>query len=233
MSDIGSLNENPLHADLKAWYQRPGDRVEAPIGGFVADLLRGDRLIEIQTGSFSAMGKKLDHLLDVHPVLLVHPIAAETWVIKVDAEGAPTSRRKSPKRGAVVDVARELVAFPSLLSHPNFSLEVALVQQEEVRAPGGGSWRRKGWRIAERRLLGVLDVVRFDTPADLLTLLPGGLPDPFTTADLAAGLGRPRTLAQALAYCLRESGAVAASGRDRRGVLYSRVESDPREVAAC
>ena len=103
MSDIGSLNEKPLHADLKEWYRRPGDGVEVPLAGFVIDLVRGDHLIEIQTGSFSALGRKLDHLLDARRLLLVHPVAAETWIVKVDADGAPTSRRKSPRRGIVAD----------------------------------------------------------------------------------------------------------------------------------
>ncbi len=221
MSDIGSLNEKPLHADLKEWYRRPGDGVEVPLAGFVIDLVRGDHLIEIQTGSFSALGRKLDHLLDARRLLLVHPVAAETWIVKVDADGAPTSRRKSPRRGIVADVCAELVAFPSLLSHPNLEFEVAMVQEEQVRKPSRRR-RRHDWELVERRLLSVVRTERFASPDDLLGLLPDGLPDPFTTADLAAGLKRTRHVAQQVAYCLRESGAVAVEGRGRGGVLYRR-----------
>jgi hypothetical protein len=28
---IGTLNEGALHAQLKEWYRRPGDRVEQPV----------------------------------------------------------------------------------------------------------------------------------------------------------------------------------------------------------
>jgi hypothetical protein len=31
MSGIGLLNEKPLHASLKQWYARPGDRFEVPV----------------------------------------------------------------------------------------------------------------------------------------------------------------------------------------------------------
>ncbi len=222
MTAIGSLNESPLHAALKEWYRQPGDLVEAPLGGFVADLLRGDQLIEIQTRSLTSLGKKLDHLLDHHRIRVVHPIAAETWILKLDEQGQSVSRRKSPKRGIAADVCSELVAFPSLLSHPNFVLDVALVQAEEVRRPDRSVRRRKGWRLQERRLIGVLDTIELGEPEDLLGLLPVGLPERFDTADLAKGLGRRRHLAQQVAYCLRESGVLEVEGRGRGGIVYRR-----------
>lgn len=221
MTTIGSLNEKPLHAALKEWYRQEGDRVEAPMEGFVVDLVRDGLLIEIQTRGFSSMRKKFDRLLDSHTMRLVYPVAAEKWIVKLDGDGREVSRRRSPKRGIAADVCEELVSFPSLLSHPNFTLEIALVEEEEVRRPDAKKgWRRGGFVVEERRLVDVLDTVELDSPEDLLRLLPEGMPDPFTTADLADGLGRSRHLAQEVAYCLRVSGAVETVGRDKRGILY-------------
>jgi hypothetical protein len=39
MSGIGLLNEKPLHAALKQWYARPGDRFEVAVDGFVIELI--------------------------------------------------------------------------------------------------------------------------------------------------------------------------------------------------
>ncbi|GBE25533.1 hypothetical protein BMS3Bbin02_01820 [bacterium BMS3Bbin02] len=221
MTSIGSLNEKPLHAALKEWYHRDGDLVEEPVEGFVVDLVRDGSLIEIQTRGFAAMRKKFDQLLDSYPIRLVHPIAVEKWIVKLDDEGNQMSRKRSPKRGIAADVCAELVSFPSLLSHPNFTLEVALVEEEEIRRPDAKKgWRRGGFVIEERRLVDVVDTVELRSPEALLGLLPGNLPDPFTTADLAQGLGRTRHLAQEVAYCLRLSGAVNTAGRDKRGILY-------------
>ena len=50
---IGELNEQPLHAALKEWYVQPGDQVEVQLDGYYIDLVRGERLIEIQTGGIS------------------------------------------------------------------------------------------------------------------------------------------------------------------------------------
>lgn len=221
MTGIGLLNEKPLHASLKEWYRAEGDRLEVPLKGFVIDLARGEALIEIQTRGFAAMRKKLDRLLDDHPIRLVYPIAQRKWIVKLDGNGDTASRRRSPKQGIPADVCEELVSFPSLLSHPNFTLEVALIEEEEVRRPDAKKgWRRGGFVIEERRLVSVLDTVEIASPEDLLGLVPADLPTPFTTADLAAGLGRSRHLAQEVAYCLRVSGAVEPTGRDKRGILY-------------
>ena len=50
MNTIGTLNEKPLHAALKDWCARPGDQFEVFVDGFVVDIVRGNLLIEIQTG---------------------------------------------------------------------------------------------------------------------------------------------------------------------------------------
>lgn len=219
-SQIGILREQHLHAAVKAWYRRDGDRLEVAVEGFVVDLVRDETLVEIQTRGFSSMRHKLDELLDRHPVRVVHPIAAEKWIRRIDPAGSEVSRRQSPKRGILADVCAELVAFPSLLDHPNFTLEILLVQEEEVRQADPAAWRRRGWRVTERRLLGILERSVFAKPKDLLRLLPAGLPDPFTTADLATGLGRSRHLAREVAYCLREAGVLRTTGRTSSGIEY-------------
>lgn len=222
---IGQLNEKPLHAALKEWYARPGDQLEVPVDGYVIDIVRQSLLIEIQTRSFSAMKQKLAALLPHHPVRLVHPVAAQKWLVKMDPAGnQPLQRRKSPQSGGLESLFAELVSFPHLLAQPNFSLEVLLIHEEEVRRyEEGRAWRRRGWVTEERRLLEVVQQQCFHEPAELASLLPAALPTPFTTADLAAALGRPRRLAQQMAYCLRKMGVLAPAGKQSRSMLYTLV----------
>jgi hypothetical protein len=223
---IGTLNEGPLHAALKAWYACPGDRTEVTVDGYVVDLVRGELLIEIQTASFASIKAKLTDLAARHPLRLVYPVAREKWIVKLgDDLVTEVSRRKSPKRGSVEEVFSELVSFPHLLARPNFSLEVLLIQEEEVRRyEPGRAWRRRGWLTHERRLLAVLERRPFESPTAASELLPPGLPEPFTTADLAAALGQRRRLAQRMAYCLREMGAVTVVGKRGRAILYAQGE---------
>lgn len=225
---IGSLNEKPLHASLKKWYARPGDQFEASVDGYVIDIVRGDLLVEIQTRNFGAMRRKLVDLTARHKVRLVYPIAQQKWIVKLPKTGDDKeSRRKSPKKGTLEQVFEELVAFPKLLSNPNFSLELLLVHEEEVRRyDGKRGWRRKGWVTEERRLLEVVDRRLLETPADMRAQLPAGLPEAFTTAELAVAIGRPRRLAQKMAYCLREMGAIASDGKRGRAILYNRSPNE-------
>ena len=196
MTGIGLLNEKPLHASLKQWYARPGDRFEVPVDGFVIDIVRDDLLIEIQTRNFASIKSKLTKLAASHRVRLIYPIVQEKWIVRLATNnGGAAMRRKSPKRGRVEDLFREMVSIPQLLSNPNFSLEVLMIREEEVRRyKGKREWRRRGWIIEGRRLLDVMDQRLFRELADWLKFLPQGL-ESFTTHDLATGIDTDRDLA--------------------------------------
>lgn len=209
---IGTLNESSLHAGIKDFLSLPGDRFEVPLDGFVIDIVRDQLLIEIQTGSFGALGNKLDRLLGDRRIHVVHPIAIDTWIAR------PGKRpRKSPKHGTVLDLFAELVSLPTLLDHPNLSLEVLLIEEEQLREPG----RRGERKSMDRRLRAVRGTRRFDEVGELATLLPIGLQEPWTTADLAQSAGISRRLAQSMAYCLRMNELVVEHGRDRTGRSYT------------
>ncbi len=220
---IGSLNEKALHADLKEWYRQSGDQLEVKVDGFFIDIVRGDLLIEIQTRNFSALKRKLLRLTEQHPVRLVYPVACEKWIIKQDADGQKISRRKSPKRATPLHLFTELVSFPELMSHPNFSLDVLSVQEEEVRRHDPKlNWRRRGWTTHERRLLTVQEQCVFVTPQDCGALLPDTIQEPFTTKELAHALDCPRWLIQKMVYCLHRMDVLTKIGKQGNAWLYCR-----------
>jgi hypothetical protein len=205
-------------------YAGPEDRVEEAVDGFIVDVVRPDELVEIQTTSFASAASKLRRLVETHAIVLVHPIAVERWLVRVDGDGAVTDRRRSPKRGMALDLFHELVAFPELVAHSNFRIEVVLIREEELRGPipDGARYRypRQWWRL-DRRLVEVVATVRVDTPADLLTLLPAGLPEAFTSADIAAASRRPKHLAMRATYCLVKAGATSSTGKRGRLKEYA------------
>jgi hypothetical protein len=134
---------------------------------------------------------------------LIYPIAQEKWIVKPTKDnGGEYTCRKSPKRGRVDDLFWEMVSFPQLLANPNFSLEVLMIREEEVRRhERKRNWRRRGWITDERRLVEVVDQQVFENPADWQALLPENLGESFTTGDLAEAMGIRRQLAQKMAYC--------------------------------
>jgi hypothetical protein len=225
-NSIGTINEQPLHAALKQWYARPSGQVEVAVDGFVVDVVRGQKvgeslLIEIQTGNFSSIKRKMRQLTERHTVHLVYPVPRKKWLVK-RRDGEVVDRRKSPKRGRVEEVFKELVSFPELLCRDTFSVEVAFTEEEELRHYDPKAWRNRGWVTDERRLLGdgIVGQCLLETPSDALNTLPGGLPAAFTTADIAEAMDGPRWLAQKMAYCLRKMDAIRQIDKRGRSKLY-------------
>ena len=218
---IGTLNEGALHAQLKEWYRRDGDRLEQPVDGYVVDLVRGDLLVEIQTGDFAPLRRKLDALLATHTVRVVAPVALSRRIVRLSDDGEILSARRSPKAGRLEDVFARLVSIPSLVAHERFELEVVLTHEDEVRVHRPGrAWRRRGWVVTGRALRDVDASVRIASVDDVLRLLPAGLPATFDTAELAAAVRCDRRTAQQIAYCLRACGGIERSGTRGRAALY-------------
>ena len=222
---IGRLNESSLHAAVKAWYALPGDEFEVNVDGFVVDLVRDDLLIEIQTGSFSSIKKKLLALVGRHKVLLVYPIAAGKWIVKIDpSNGEFIGRRKSPKKGKVTDLFDELVRIPDLINNDNFQIDVLMIQVDEIRCDDGqGSWHRKGVSIRDTELIQVLEHVRFRDRRDFLALLPDDLDQPFTNKTLAQHLGISVRQSTKMSYCLRKMGVIVKAGKKGNVLLFERA----------
>ncbi len=213
---IGTLNEGSLHAALKELYAEPGDEFEVPLGRFVIDIHRPGQLIEVQTGSFAAMGKKLDHLLPDHKILLVHPIAVETYLKRPDK-----NPRKSPKKSSIYGLFDQLVSIPTLLDHPNLTLDIVLVSVTKMQVHDPKARRgRGGYRTTDRVLREVKSTHRFETAEDLLHLLPDDLPPIFTTADMSAAGTFDRDVARQIAYCFRALGFFDETGRTKAGYNY-------------
>lgn len=220
---IGTLKETSLHAALKQLYARPGDLLEAKVGNSIIDIVRGDLLIEIQTGNFSSLKVKLNTYLDDRPLRVIYPIAVHKTILRIAKDGNKISSRRSPKKGRIEMLFSELVRIPHYAKHPNFSLEVASIDEEEVWIDDGeGSWRRRGWSISERRMVKLIGSRDFVCPADYADLLPVRLNEFFTSNDLAREASLRKNLASKMIYCLRAMDVIRLVGKKGRSNLYSR-----------
>ena len=113
--------------------------------------------------------------------------------------------------------------IPGLLKNPNFSIELLLIEEEEMcRYDGARGWRRRGWVTEERKLLRVVDRRTLNSPADLHAFIPATLAEPFTVNDLATATHINKKLAQKMVYCLREMGCLTPVGKKVNAILYVR-----------
>jgi hypothetical protein len=219
---FGSRRESSLHSSIKKWYFLEGDRLEAKVDDFIVDMVRGDLLIEIQTANFSAIKPKLKRLLKDHKVRLVYPLPRKKWIVhRSMSNGEITGRRMSPKRGSLYDLFSELIRIADLFPIGNLSIEVLMIEVEEIWCNDGkGSWRRKGASIEDRRLIDILESVMFENKMDFLGVLPKGLPNPFTNRNLAENLRIPINQSRKMTYSLRKIGTIKDAGKNGNQMLF-------------
>ena len=211
------MPERGLHAELKEWLRRPGDLVEGTVWGYRADIIRGDLLIEIQTGNFPQIRAKLAKLLKGYRVRLVHPVSERRWVIR-EVDGK-RQRRVSSRVGRVEEVFNELVYCPTLPLDPNFSLEVLLVHSEEAQSVRWRGKKRTRYTVTERHLVNVVSSTVFEKPEDYLRLIPD-IHGAFTARQLSKTAKLRITLARRMVYCLAKMGVLEEVGSVARAKLY-------------
>jgi hypothetical protein len=229
---IGVLREGPLHRELKALLAAPGDAFEVKVDGYVIDLVRqSGELVEIQTGGFSPLRNKLDALLDRHPIRIVHPVPARRRIIRVDEDGVVLSTKTSPKKPTAATIFEGLVSFPTLLGHPNLTIEILLTEEDHIRKPAPVRGRRYLRDPGERRLTEVLERIELRGPRDAAALIPG-FEEPFTTKELAKAMRVPLPLAQKTAHCLRALEVLQPAGMRGRAPLHALTPAAPSRASA-
>lgn len=216
--------ETSLHRQLKELYAEDASQTEITLGDYRIDVVSGEELVEIQHGSLAAIRDKINVLLDDHQVRVVKPVIGRKHLIKQTSKaGSIKQRRLSPKRGTRLDVFEELVHFTRVFPHERLSLDVLLVDVEELRYPGHGKrrrWRKTDQVVEDRRLVEVVEMHSLHRAVDLRYFVGVELPQPFDTQQLAAALEVDRSSAQQIAYCFREMGTTRQVGKRGNALLY-------------
>jgi hypothetical protein len=216
--------ESTLHRQLKERYAgSDASRCEVLVDGYRVDAVTPDgALVEVQSAALGPLKAKLARLLDLgHRVRVVKPVVLTRRIVRYRTPRGPVlSTRRSPRRGALLDVFDDLPGVAALLARDGATLDVLGVSIDEHRLDRR---RRPGYRVLDRVLIDVLGGVTVERPADLWRLVAVNLPDAFTTRDLAASLDRPLGFAQRVAYCLRQSGAARLEGKRSNLRVYARA----------
>lgn len=220
--------ETTLHRQLKELYGVDHASREVRIDGYRIDAVRDGQLIEIQAASLSAIRQKVTDLLQRHRVLVVKPLAVRSYIVRRQSMmGLILGSRYSPATHDAREFFLDFVHFAKIFPHPNLTIELLLIEQEEIRIPRR-SWRRRNFRVADRSLRCVIERQSYHSASDLCRFLPENLPVRFTTADLAREAQIPRWLAQKMAYSLRWAGAIAVDGKVRNSVVYQKLRKRKR-----
>ncbi len=217
---IGTLGERTLHAALKYAFEPDDFFHEKKLDGFVADIARSDGIIEIQTGSFYPLTRKVETFLQHGPVTVVHPLALQKQVIWLDPDSGEASLpRKSPRPQRPVDALPQLYWLRHLFGQPGLSICLVLLAVDEYRLKNGrGPDGKKGGVRFERIPTAYLGQITLTDAADIPQLLPD-LPEIFTVPMLDRATRLKGRNAYNLRTLLCECGLICRTG-EKKGNAY-------------
>ena len=195
---INTYNESPLHAALKELYAAEnGGKTEQIIEGSssIADVLLPDgSVIEIQTGSISALKEKISCLISKNRrVTIVRPVAIEKTIVTVDGDGNVLSKKRSPKRETVYSVFRGMTKLAGMIPNDLLTIEILLtriserrmVTDEPVQLENKSRRHLRKWIPLGKELVSVEGKKTLRTEEDYLSLIPESVPEPFTAGEIA------------------------------------------------
>ena len=185
-NEIGTLSERRLHSVLKFYYESDQNLHEIKIGRFFADIVTGKQIIEIQTGDLGRLSRKLDVFLKEHNVTVVHPLAKNSVITRIDPEtGEAISRRKSPVHANIYSAVPQLYRIRPYLASPNLAVRLVFLSVEEYRTP---KCSKRGSKKGSVRLERFPEKLHYEidlsVPEDYRIFLPKELPETFTSADV-------------------------------------------------
>jgi hypothetical protein len=222
---IGTEREGSLHRTLKFRYTGEDGAVETPMAGYVCDGINAaGEMIEVQTGSFGPLKKKIPELLPLGPVRIIHPIVVRKSIETWDMAGQLLRRRNSPRKGNPWDLFKALIYAPDLPKFPGLTVELALVDVLEKRiVDGKGSWRRKGISITDRSITEYHETIVLREIKDYHRFLPFKKGEPFTVKVLAEKAGIPPVTARKTLYVLYHLDLAKRTGKKGNAWVYQRV----------
>lgn len=194
-TEFSTYNESSLHNSLKTYYcLQTNGKTEVSMDGHIYDIVseNGD-IIEIQTKNISKLLKKCEDVLNLEKkIKIVHPLININTIVLTDQSGNLISKRKSPKKGNIYDILKELTGIYPILLNKNFTLEIVNISLIEHRvrteAPEQSANKRrrfmKNWIKVNKSLDEIISVQQFKTKQDYLELLPHNLPEEFSTKDV-------------------------------------------------
>ena len=219
---IGIENESCLHRVLKYRYVGPGGKTEVTVGEFVADgINKGGEYIEVQTGSFGPLKKKVKEFAALGKVLIIHPIAVTKKIEVYEPDGSLLYRRKSPVHGSLWNIFDALLYAPELPLIRNVSIEIVLVDITEKRVRDGKG-NRKGISKKDKSLTAWHESLLLKKPSDYLRFVPFKKNEEFTASQLAESAQVDKDTARMALYVLTKMKVVKRIGKKKTAWLYTR-----------
>lgn len=197
---IGTLAEKQMHAVIKKFICDDDAKHEVKIQGshgyignpnetknrkFVADVLDGDTIYEIQTGSFRPLAEKIKWILDntTYNIALIHPIPEILYVSYINEDGSVSERKRSTASRKISSILSEIYYLREVIANQRLRIVGLMIEADSYKTRKV-SKNKKRVKTKKYELIPVSlrNAYVFSTPDDYKMFLPDSLPEIFTTA---------------------------------------------------
>lgn len=239
---IGTLSEKRMHAILKNYIcadtscheirlkdvlpDAPMDKKKGV--GYVADVLRGKNIWEIQTGSMYPMRDKIAWYMKNTPyvVTVIVPVPYRKYINWIDPESGTVQKRSyKPHVTKPTTVASELYWLREHLQNPRLRFELLLLEVEEYRLLDGYGKEKKARASKYEKIPTALcGTVVLEKTEDYRMFLPDSLPEQFTAAQYAKAAGQRGRNAYYALHMLTGAGLLAEGDKIGRAQSWRRTD---------
>lgn len=241
---IGTLAEKRMHAILKNYVcpdtvcheirvidTLPSDKrataTNKKSARYVADVLRGRNVWEIQTGGFYPLREKIEWYMQHTPyvVTVVAPVPYRKHINWIDPQtGAVQKRSDRPHITKPTALAQELYWLREHLQNPRLRFELLLLEVEEYRLLDGYGKERKARASKYEKIPTALcGTVALERPEDFRMFLPDSLPERFTAAQYAKASGQRGRAAYYALHMLTGAGLLTEGEKIGRAQSWVRT----------
>ena len=238
---IGTLSEKQMHAAIKLFICPNPSKHEIKIQDselyiqkddekkrkFVADVLDGSTIYEIQTGSFAPLKEKIKWVLDntTYNLVLIHPMPECLYVSYIEEDGKITPRRKSNRSKKLKHIVGELYHIKEFINNPRFTLIALMIEADQYRRKVT-SRKRVKTRKYETIPSSLIRAHIFSSPDDYKVFLPDSLEGEFTVKQFSKASGILGIDAYSAVKLLCELGHICECGSIGRAKAYKKAQQD-------
>ena len=225
MNKIGTLSEKSVHRYLKDYFESNKDLQEVKVGNYIADIKRGNEIIEIQTKNFKSLVNKVIYYdsLGLHTTV-VYPIIHKKYINWLNpSDMKVVEKRKSTKTGCIQDIFKELYWLIDMLDNKELSIKIVLIDADEYKLLDGyGQYNKNKATKVDKVITNIYNMVEINSISDLRIFIPDTLKDNWTSKDfIKATHCNNRWTASGLKM-LREHNIIEVVGKQGNAIVYKR-----------
>ena len=225
MNQIGTLSEKSIHSTIKDYLEPNKEYQEIKVGNYIADIKKDNTIYEIQTQQFKNLLSKINYYIKCrYKTIIVYPIAQNKYINWVEPNNTEIlERRKTPHKGVIQDMFKELYWIVNYLDNPLIELHIILLDVEEYKyLDGYGQNNKKRATKIDKVPTKINEIIQINSISDLNKFLPDTLPKEFTSKDFIKHSKCNKRWAGSGLKMLRENNIITVVRKQGNTFVYSK-----------